>query len=133
VVWSLHINHRLEQLVLSIPERKQRMVSLILKMSVSLDGYVASLDGSRRHEARRDLVVRESGSVARGRLHSSRTGVVEPDADASYVAEAVVRCGRAKAANAIVGGRIRPSGLLDDPRRGIARLFCVHGPAGPLG
>ena len=36
----------LEQLVSSIPERKQRMASLILKMSVSLDGYVASRDGS---------------------------------------------------------------------------------------
>jgi hypothetical protein len=34
----LVINHRLEQLVSSIPERKQRMAPLILKMSVSLDG-----------------------------------------------------------------------------------------------
>jgi dihydrofolate reductase len=30
----------------SIPERKQRMASLVLKMAVSLDGYVASIDGS---------------------------------------------------------------------------------------
>ena len=30
----------------SIPGGKQRMASLVLKMSVSLDGYVASLDGS---------------------------------------------------------------------------------------
>jgi hypothetical protein len=30
----------------SIPERKQRMASLVLKMSVSLDGYVAPPDGS---------------------------------------------------------------------------------------
>jgi dihydrofolate reductase len=30
----------------SISERKQRMVSLVLKMSVSLDGYVAPPDGS---------------------------------------------------------------------------------------
>jgi dihydrofolate reductase len=34
------------QLVLSIPGRKQRMASLVLKMSVSLDGYVAPVDGS---------------------------------------------------------------------------------------
>jgi dihydrofolate reductase len=30
----------------SIPERKQHMASLVLKMSVSLDGYVAPTDGS---------------------------------------------------------------------------------------
>jgi dihydrofolate reductase len=30
----------------SVTERKQRMASLILKMSVSLDGYVAPADGS---------------------------------------------------------------------------------------
>jgi hypothetical protein len=35
----------------SIRERKQRMTSLILKMSVSLDGYVASADGSSGWEA----------------------------------------------------------------------------------
>src|SRR3954449_1409409 len=35
-----------EQLVSSIAERKQRMASLVLKMSVSLDGYVAPIDGS---------------------------------------------------------------------------------------
>ena len=35
-----------EQLVSSIPGRKQRMASLVLKMSVSLDGYVAPIDGS---------------------------------------------------------------------------------------
>jgi dihydrofolate reductase len=35
----------------SIPERKQRMTSLILKMSVSLDGYVAPADGSSGWEA----------------------------------------------------------------------------------
>ena len=29
-----------------IPENKQRMASLVLKMSVSLDGYVAPIDGS---------------------------------------------------------------------------------------
>jgi dihydrofolate reductase len=40
------LDHRLEQLVSSIPERKQRMASLVLKMSVSLDGYLASRDGS---------------------------------------------------------------------------------------
>lgn len=37
---------RLEQLVSSVPGREQRMASLVLKMSVSLDGYVAPLDGS---------------------------------------------------------------------------------------
>jgi dihydrofolate reductase len=37
---------RLEQLVSSIQGRKQRMASLVLKMSVSLDGYVAPIDGS---------------------------------------------------------------------------------------
>jgi dihydrofolate reductase len=37
---------RLERLALSIPGRKQRMASLVLKMSVSLDGYVAPVDGS---------------------------------------------------------------------------------------
>ena len=42
---ALH-DHRLEQLVSSIPGREQRMASLVLKMSVSLDGYVAPLDGS---------------------------------------------------------------------------------------
>lgn len=42
---ALH-HHRLEQFVSSIPERKQRMASLVLKMSVSLDGYVAPVDGS---------------------------------------------------------------------------------------
>jgi dihydrofolate reductase len=35
----------------SIRERKQRMTSLILKMSVSLDGYVAPTDGSSGWEA----------------------------------------------------------------------------------
>jgi dihydrofolate reductase len=35
----------------SIPERKQRMTSLILKMSVSLDGFVAPADGSSGWEA----------------------------------------------------------------------------------
>ena len=35
-----------EQLASSIPGRKQRMASLVLKMSVSLDGYVAPIDGS---------------------------------------------------------------------------------------
>ncbi len=43
---SAVVDDRLEHLVLSIPERKQRMASLILKMSVSLDGYVASPDKS---------------------------------------------------------------------------------------
>jgi hypothetical protein len=42
---ALH-HHRLEQLVSSIPGRKQGMASLVLKMSVSLDGYVAPIDGS---------------------------------------------------------------------------------------
>ena len=46
VAWSLSTKNRLEQLGSSIPERKQRMASLILKMSVSLDGYVAPPDGS---------------------------------------------------------------------------------------
>jgi dihydrofolate reductase len=36
----------LEQLASSISGRKQRMTSLVLKMSVSLDGYVAPIDGS---------------------------------------------------------------------------------------
>ena len=35
----------------SIPERKQRTASLVLKMSVSLDGYVAPPDGSSDWEA----------------------------------------------------------------------------------
>jgi hypothetical protein len=39
-------HHRLEQLVSSIPGGKQHMASLLLKMSVSLDGYVASIDRS---------------------------------------------------------------------------------------
>jgi hypothetical protein len=30
----------------SIPGRKEHMASLVLKMSVSLDGYVVPLDGS---------------------------------------------------------------------------------------
>src|SRR3984957_12799273 len=46
VAWSLIVNQRLEQLGSSIPEKKQRMASLVLKMSVSLDGYVAPADGS---------------------------------------------------------------------------------------
>lgn len=46
VAWSLSTKNRLEQLGSSIPERKQRMASLILKMSVSLDDYVAPPDGS---------------------------------------------------------------------------------------
>ncbi len=46
VVWSLRINPRLEQLGSSIPEGSSEMASLVLKMSVSLDGYVASSDGS---------------------------------------------------------------------------------------
>jgi dihydrofolate reductase len=36
----------LDQFVLSIPGENQRMASLVLKMSVSLDGYVAPVDGS---------------------------------------------------------------------------------------
>src|SRR3954454_15011958 len=35
----------------SIPERSQRMTSVILKMSVSLDGYIAPADGSSGWEA----------------------------------------------------------------------------------
>jgi dihydrofolate reductase len=58
------MNRRLEQLVSSIPERKQRMASLVLKMSVSLDGYVASLDGS-------------TGWLAAGRSDDSTSWVVE--------------------------------------------------------
>ena len=46
MVWSLNLDHQLEKLGASIPERKQHMASLVLKMSVSLDGYVASADGS---------------------------------------------------------------------------------------
>jgi len=46
VVWSLDIDYQLEQLGSSVLERKQHMRSLILKMSVSLDGYVAPPDGS---------------------------------------------------------------------------------------
>jgi dihydrofolate reductase len=70
VVWSLHINRRLQQLVSSIPERKQRMASLILKMSVSLDGYVASLDGS-------------TGWLAAGRSDDSTSWVLETVSNAS--------------------------------------------------
>jgi hypothetical protein len=39
-------HHGFEQLVSSTPGRKQPMASLVLKMSVSLDGYVAPLGGS---------------------------------------------------------------------------------------
>jgi dihydrofolate reductase len=39
-------SHRLDRLVSSISGGKQRMASLVLKMSVSLDGYVAPVDGS---------------------------------------------------------------------------------------
>jgi len=46
VVWSLDIDYQLEQLGSSVLERKQHMRSLVLKMSVSLDGYVAPADGS---------------------------------------------------------------------------------------
>ena len=46
VVWSLDIDYQLEQLGSSVLERKQHMSSLVLKMSVSLDGYVAPPDGS---------------------------------------------------------------------------------------
>jgi dihydrofolate reductase len=42
---ALH-HHRIEQLVSFIAGRKQRMAALVLKMSVSLDGYVAPVDGS---------------------------------------------------------------------------------------
>jgi dihydrofolate reductase len=46
VVWSLNTDYRLEQLGSSVLERKQHMRSLVLKMSLSLDGYVAPPDGS---------------------------------------------------------------------------------------
>ena len=46
MVWSLDIDCQLEQLGSSVLERKQHMRSLVLKMSVSLDGYVAPPDGS---------------------------------------------------------------------------------------
>jgi hypothetical protein len=36
----------IEMLLDLVPQRKQRMASLVLKMSVSLDGYVAPIDGS---------------------------------------------------------------------------------------
>src|SRR5580704_7686304 len=39
-------HRRPEQFVSSIHRRKRRMASLVLKMSVSLDGYVAPIDGS---------------------------------------------------------------------------------------
>jgi dihydrofolate reductase len=39
-------HHQLEQLVSSVPGRKPRMASLVLKMSVSLDGCIAPIDGS---------------------------------------------------------------------------------------
>jgi hypothetical protein len=38
-----------------------------------------------------------------GRVHSSATGVAEPDPDASYVAEALVRLRDAQEAKAIAG------------------------------
>jgi hypothetical protein len=44
-IGALH-HHIREPLVSSIPGRKQPMASLVLKMSVSLDGYVAPSDGS---------------------------------------------------------------------------------------
>ena len=46
MVWSLDIDYQIEQLGSSVLERKQHMRSLILKTSVSLDGYVAPPDGS---------------------------------------------------------------------------------------
>ena len=45
---------------------------------------------------------RSPAPVASGRLHSSRTGVVEPDADASYVAKAMAGTLTAVGTNAIV-------------------------------
>jgi hypothetical protein len=51
VVCGLILDHRLEQRVSSMPERKHRMASLVLKMSVSLAGYVAPADGTSGWEA----------------------------------------------------------------------------------
>src|ERR1700729_2744421 len=42
----MEVENRLEQLESSVLERKQHMRSLVLKMSVSLDGYVAPPDRS---------------------------------------------------------------------------------------
>jgi dihydrofolate reductase len=70
VVWSLNLDHRLEKLGSSIPERKQHMASLVLKMSVSLDGYVASADGS-------------NDWIAAGRADDSTSWVLETVSNAS--------------------------------------------------
>jgi dihydrofolate reductase len=70
VVWSLNLDHRLEKLGSSIPERKQHMASLVLKMSVSLDGYVASADGS-------------NDWIAAGRSDDSTSWVLETVSNAS--------------------------------------------------
>jgi RibD C-terminal domain len=43
---ALSRRNGVNRLVSFIPGRKQRMAPLVLKMSVSLDGYVAPLDGS---------------------------------------------------------------------------------------
>jgi dihydrofolate reductase len=58
------------QLVSSIPGRKQIMAALVLKMSVSLDGYVAPPDGS-------------AGWVAAGRSEDGLRWTVDTVANAS--------------------------------------------------
>jgi dihydrofolate reductase len=63
-------DHRLKKLGSSIPERKQHMASLVLKMSVSLDGYVASADGS-------------NDWIAAGRADDSTGWVLETVSNAS--------------------------------------------------
>lgn len=44
VGWSLSTRKSTRAARVAIPERKQRMASLVLKMSISLDGYVAPAD-----------------------------------------------------------------------------------------
>jgi dihydrofolate reductase len=70
VVWSLNLDHRLEKLGSSIPERKQHMASLVMKMSISLDGYIASADGS-------------NDWIAAGRADDSASWVLETVSNAS--------------------------------------------------
>jgi dihydrofolate reductase len=70
LVWSLSLDHRLEKLVSSNPKRKQHVASLVLKMSISLDGYVASADGS-------------NDWLAAGRADDSTSWVLETVSNAS--------------------------------------------------
>jgi len=81
------------------------------------------------HTVETDHAVNRRGAPETGRLHSSGSGVAEPDLDASDVAKPIVSHGRGQKANALVVTE-RTDGPMATPRVGpnglLAPMVAVH-------